>query len=893
MPATMTSSVTTRTTCPYCGVGCGVLATRTGEGSIKVKGDTQHPANFGRLCSKGAALADTVGLEGRLLHPEIRGVRSSWEQALEEVALRFRETVEQSGPDSVAFYVSGQLLTEDYYVANKLMKGFIGSANIDTNSRLCMSSSVAGHKRAFGEDLVPGCYEDLELADLIVLVGSNTAWCHPVLYQRIVHAKKQRPALRIVNIDPRRTATSDLADLHLSLKPGTDVTLFNGLLDYLRRHDRLDLAFLDAQVEGFGEALAMARQSSPSLPAVAAACGLAEADLATFYRWFAETDKTVTAWSQGVNQSSSGTDKVNAIINVHLATGRIGKPGAGPLSLTGQPNAMGGREVGGLANQLAAHMDLEDPQHRQAVQAFWQAPAVAVRPGLKAVELFQAVAAGKIKALWIMATNPVVSLPDARAVRRALAACPFVVVSDCEDGTDLKPFAHVRLPALAWGEKDGTVTNSERRISRQRAFLPPPGEARADWWAMTEVARRMGFAEAFTYSHPGEIFAEHASLSGWRNGGTRLFDISGLASLDASRYDALAPVQWPVPAACSEGTSRLLASTPLPRGKARMLPLDPRPPANGIDDAYPLVLNSGRIRDQWHTMTRTARSPRLNQHISEPYVELHPEDAARHGLRSGMLVRLSSPWGEALARARISDDQRPGSVFMPMHWSEQFARQGLVNALVNPVTDPLSGEPESKHTPVRLAACELSWHAFLITRRPKVIPACDYCATVRGDGYWHYELAGQDVPANWQAWARALLDEPDGEWIDYMDRAAGRYRCALLRQGRLEACLFVSGSEELPPRDWLTGLLAESALSSASRMSLLSGRPATSGDDPGRTICACFGVGLNTLTRAIASQELRSLEQIGQALRAGTNCGSCVPELKRILADLAVPEVQA
>ncbi|TIX01361.1 MAG: nitrate reductase, partial [Mesorhizobium sp.] len=480
-----------RTTCPYCGVGCGVLAKVAADGQVSVRGDPDHPANFGRLCSKGSALAETIDLDGRLLHPEIHGRRAGWDEALDLVASTFSQTIAEHGPDAVAFYVSGQLLTEDYYVANKLMKGFVGSANIDTNSRLCMASSVAGHRRAFGSDTVPGTYEDLELADLIVLVGSNLAWCHPVLYQRIAAAREKRPEMKIVLVDPRRTMTSDIADMHLAIAPDGDVALFTGLLAYLGLHNAIDRAYITTHTTGFGQALFAA--SALDLAGVATATGLSEDELGRFYSLFAATAKTVTVYSQGVNQSSSGTDKVNAIINCHLATGRIGKPGAGPFSVTGQPNAMGGREVGGMANMLAAHMEIENPEHRDRVQRFWNAPDVAQKPGLKAVEMFQALADGRIKALWIMATNPVDSMPDADAVEAAIKACPFVVVSDVLAQTDTVRHAHVRLPAAAWGEKDGTVTNSERRISRQRTFLELPGEALPDWRIIAEVGKRMGF----------------------------------------------------------------------------------------------------------------------------------------------------------------------------------------------------------------------------------------------------------------------------------------------------------------------------------------------------------------------------------------------------------------
>ncbi|MEL6337443.1 MAG: molybdopterin-dependent oxidoreductase, partial [Pseudomonadota bacterium] len=474
-----------RTACPYCGVGCGVIATPDGQGGAAIDGDPDHPANFGRLCSKGSALGETVGLDGRLLTPMVGGLEASWDEATTLVARRFREAIDQHGPDSVAFYVSGQLLTEDYYVANKLMKGFIGSANIDTNSRLCMASSVAGHKRAFGADTVPGTYEDLEEADLVVLVGSNLAWCHPVLFQRIAAAKAARPGMRVVNIDPRRTATSGLADLSLSLAPGSDVALFNALLSRIVEEGAVDDAYVRQHVAGFPEAVARAQAVSPA--EVAAVTGLREAEIEAFTHLWIGSERVVTVYSQGVNQSSAGTDKVNAIINCHLATGRIGRPGMGPFSVTGQPNAMGGREVGGLATMLAAHLDVTEPAHRDAVQDFWQAPAMPTAPGLKAVDLFRACADGRIKALWIMSTNPAVSLPQADDVAAAIRACPFVVVSDILADTDTTRLADVLLPAAGWGEKSGTVTNSERRISRQRAFLPAPFNARPDWRIVADV----------------------------------------------------------------------------------------------------------------------------------------------------------------------------------------------------------------------------------------------------------------------------------------------------------------------------------------------------------------------------------------------------------------------
>jgi assimilatory nitrate reductase catalytic subunit len=868
-----------RTTCPYCGVGCGVLVSRE-AGGWQVRGDPLHPANRGRLCSKGAALGETLALDERLLHPQVDGRRVDWDTALDTVARRFSATLAEHGPEAVAFYVSGQLLTEDYYLANKLMKGYLGSANIDTNSRLCMASAVSGHKRAFGSDAVPGCYEDIELADLVVLVGSNAAWTHPVLHQRLTAARQARPQTRVVVIDPRRTATAELADLHLPLAPGTDAWLFNGLLEHLRREGGLDWGYLEAHVEGFGEALAAVEGLTPS--AVAAACALPEADVATFFGWFARTQRTVTLFSQGINQSSSGVDKVNAILNVHLATGRVGRPGASPLSLTGQPNAMGGREVGALANQLAAHMDFA-PAHVERVRRFWRAPHMATGPGLKAVELFQAVRDGRIKALWIMATNPLVSLPEADAVAEALARCPFVVVSDVTRHTDTARHAHVLLPAAAWGEKDGTVTNSERRISRQRAFLPLPGEARPDWWIVSAVARRMGFGAGFEYRAPAEIFREHAALSAFENAGTRPFDLGPLAKLDAAAYDRLEPIQWPL-ASPGAGKARLFADGryPTPTARARMVPIRPRPPARSPSVDRPLLLNTGRIRDQWHTMTRTGLSARLFAHIDEPRVEVHPRDMRRWGLTPGGLARVCNGRGEVLVRVSESAGQRPGSVFVPMHWNAQYTARGRIGALVEAVTDPISGQPEFKHVPVAVAHYAADWQGFVLARRAPEGIATPYWCRIRAPACWRYELAGE--PAHWPT--EALLARWLGEGqelIELRDPAAGRYRAALLRDGRLQAVVFLDRQADmLPARQWLTSLFERERLSDAERACLLLGRPAQAAADAGRTVCVCHGVGERTLAAAIAGGA-DSVEALGQVLKAGTGCGACVPELRALL----------
>ncbi|MDX8519201.1 nitrate reductase [Mesorhizobium dulcispinae] len=873
-----------RTTCPYCGVGCGVLAEIAADGKTTVRGDPEHPANFGKLCSKGAALGETLGLDGRLLYPEIGGKQVGWDEALDLVASKFSQAIAEHGPDSVAFYVSGQLLTEDYYVANKLMKGFIGSANIDTNSRLCMASSVAGHRRAFGEDIVPGVYEDFECADLIVLTGSNTAWCHPVLYQRMLAARRER-GTRIVVIDPRRTATADECDLHLALDPGTDVLLFNGLLAHLVQAGTIDAGFIRDHTSGFDAAAALAGADAPSVARVAKGCGLAAADVQAFYHLFAGTERTVTVYSQGVNQSAHGTDKVNAIINCHLATGRIGKPGIGPFSVTGQPNAMGGREVGGLANQLAAHMDFADEANIDRVSRFWNAPGIARRGGLKAVDMFQAVAEGRIKALWVIGTNPAVSMPDASRVRAALSKCDFVVVSDVTR-TDTTRYADVLLPAAAWGEKDGTVTNSERRVSRQRPFLPPPGEAKTDWRIICELAARMGFGNAFAFRAPAEIFREHAALSAFENNGGRLFDLGGLPDMSDADYAAFAPRHWPAPGR-DKPQARLFADGrfPTPDGRARFVPVRQEATAFTVDADYPLALNTGRLRDQWHTMTRTGNVPRLMANAPEPAVDLNPADAAAHQLKDGDLAQLSTRFGFVRARVRVSGTQRRGQAFMPMHWSGQFAARAAAGLVSSPVTDPHSGQPELKHVPVRIVREHTGWAGVLITRRDLRPTGFVHWSRHAVEGGWVYELTGTEPPDQGILLARKLLGvRGQDQLLEYTDRRGLAYRAAAVDEsGAMAEALLVAAPDQLPARDWLVSLLAtRQSLSTADRHALLSGRSPAPVPAIGRVVCSCFHVGANQLASAVASG-CDSLEAIGATLRAGTNCGSCRSEIRAII----------
>ncbi|MES0810561.1 nitrate reductase [Roseibium sp. SCPC15] len=868
-----------KTTCPYCGVGCGVVATPQPDGSVSIKGDPDHPANLGRLCSKGSALGDTLSLDDRLLFPEVDGKRRDWNSALDLVAEKFSLAIEEHGPDSVAFYVSGQILTEDYYVANKLMKGFIGSANIDTNSRLCMASSVAGHRRAFGSDTVPGTYEDLELAELVVLVGSNLAWCHPVLFQRLEAAKAANPAMRIVVIDPRHTATCALADLHLALKPDTDVALFNGLLAFLAEADVLDRNYIKSFTEGFEKAIQEAGPCEIGL--ISEKTGLSRRDIALFYKMVARTDKTVTVYSQGVNQSVVGTDKVNAIINTHLATGRIGKPGMGPFSVTGQPNAMGGREVGGLANMLAGHMALENPHHREVVKEFWQSPVIADRPGLKAVDLFQSVKAGKIKALWIMATSPVDSLPDADGVAEALGVCPFVVVSEVTKSADTVPYADVLLPSAAWGEKDGTVTNSERRISRQRKFLDYPGDVRPDWWQLVEVGRRMGHEEAFSFSGPAAIFREHAALSGYRNGGSRDFDIGAYQSVSDTVFGEMKPFQWPQRAEASPEQTRFFANGNFftEGRKGQFIPVAYLAPRKR-ERNYPFILNTGRVRDQWHTMTRSGKAARLMSHVAEPFVEVHPDDAAAHGISATDVVEVKSPYGKAVVRALVTDRVRKGNIYVPMHWTHQFASCARIDAVVAPETDPHSGQPGSKFTPVSIRKIAMDWFGFAILKERPQNLSMDYWALAPVEGGFRLEFAAQSN-ADFQKVAAGIMGVP-GDFLRVEDTAAGWSRMAQWSDGALQAAFFFAKGPVEVSRQWSCGLLSETSLSKQQRYLVLAGRAPADRPDPGATVCSCFQIGCNQIMAA-ARQGAGTVKEIGACLRAGTNCGSCRSEIQELL----------
>ena len=901
-------TITTQTTCPYCGVGCGVTAhvTPTPSGlKVAIEGDVNHPANYGKLCIKGSNLADTLGLETRVLEPILgrkdRRKKTDWYTATDLIANKFQQCIDQYGRDSIAFYVSGQLLTEDYYVVNKFVKGYLGTANIDTNSRLCMSSAVAAHKRVFGEDIVPASYEDFEHTDMVVLVGSNTAWCHPVLYQRIMKAKEQRN-LFVVVVDPRFTSTCEAADLHLPILPGQDVALFNGLLQYLWKNGHTDQKFIAQYTQGLEQTLVQSETES-SIEAVAQRTGITADKLRNFYEKFAQTEKVMTLFSMGVNQSSQGVNKANSISNCHLLTGKIGKLGAAPFSMTGQPNAMGGREVGGLANMLAAHLELENESHQQLVQNFWQSPYIAKQAGLKAVDLFQAVESGKIKAIWIMATNPVVSMPDADQVKRALEKCDFVVVSEICQNTDTTQYADVLLPALGWGEKDGTVTNSERRISRQRAFLDIPGQAKADWWAISQVAQKMGFS-GFDFNNSHDIFLEHARLSAEQNSHLsqrsetpyfRYFNLKGLTDLSLAEYNELKPVQWPVWSKdqADDLVTRLYSQGQFSHadGKAKFIAVSAVDPFYPICSEFPLILNTGRIRDQWHTMSRTGLSANLSTHRAEPYCEIHPHDALKYGIKDDELVEVKSRWGNCVLRAMVSDNIRRGQIFAPIHWNDQVASDARIGKIVNPVVDAISGEPEFKHTPVLIQPFHIQWQGVFYVRQgfektvQSSIENMVWWAKITTTKALRYELADRQKFAHITEHLKELFPFQDEsfEWLNLEDQTAHISHTVVLKEGHLIASLYIAPKALLPDRDWIASLFKRERLSAMHRKALLAGQPMSMVSNEGPLVCSCFKVGKNRIIETIKTKNITDEKQITACLKAGGNCGSCLPEIRGLI----------
>ena len=916
----------TRSTCPYCGVGCGVVIESDGAQITGVRGDPEHPANFGRLCSKGSTLhltaAAPITLQARLLHPQRRVVRGGalervgWDAALDDAAERFARAIERHGPDAVGLYVSGQLLTEDYYVFNKLAKGLLGTNNIDTNSRLCMSSAVAGYKATLGADAPPACYDDLNHADCVFIAGSNPACAHPVLMRRLEDARRARPAMKIVVVDPRRTETAEMADLHLQIEPGSDVALFHAMLHVMLWDGLVDTAYIAAHTTGFDALKARVRDCTPK--DAAALCGIDEAALVQAARWFAQPGSaTLSLYCQGLNQSSNGTAKNAALINLHLATGQIGKPGAGPFSLTGQPNAMGGREVGGLANLLSAHRDLANAQHRAEVARLWGVADVPAAPGRTAVEMFQAAADGEIKALWIACTNPAQSLPDQATVRRALERAEFVVVQEAFATTATCAFADLLLPASSWGEKDGTVTNSERRISRVRPAVAAPGEARADWAIGVDFAQRLearlrpGAPTLFRYADAESVWNEHRESTRGRD-----LDITGLDYATLER----APQQWPFPRGASAGRARLYEDGVFPTadGRARFADVAFRPPAEARDARYPYALNTGRLRDQWHGMSRSGTLGRLFGHEPEPAIELHPRDLARQGLAEGELVHVTSRRATIVLPARASARQAPNQAFVAMHWGEEFVsghsssgtRSTGVNALTSPALCPQSKQPELKHAAVKLVKAELPWRllgaawlpasAALAAREAlkPLMASFAYASCVpfgrERDGVLFRAAAHEAAPEALLAQIEALLSLAGADVLRYADRRRGQRRSMRLAGAGGSArarALLVAGATRAA--SWLTARLEGGQ--PAGRAGGRGGAPGAKAPlavrPRGREVCSCIGVAEPEidaeLARCDGDADVR-LAQLQRRLRCGTQCGSCVPELRRLAQRHAV-----
>lgn len=881
-----------QTTCPYCGVGCGVDINLVNDGKTSrlsdLTGTTEHPANFGRLCVKGSNLLNTVGTKGRLLNPEVMGKKVKWQDAIDTVANKFSEVIREHGPEAVAFYVSGQLLTEDYYVANKLMKGYIGSANIDTNSRLCMSSAVAAYKKSFGADTVPCNYDDLSETDLLVMVGSNAAWTHPVLFQRIEKAKRINPAMKIVFVDPRKTASCEVADLHLPLKAGTDVALFNGLVQYLSKNEGLDLDYIEQNTNGFDQVLS--EVSEWNIDNVANYCDLEPTALQSFYQLFTQSKKIITFYSMGVNQSTSGVDKASSIINCHLATGTIGKVGCGPFSITGQPNAMGGREVGGLANMLAAHMDIDNLQHREWVKGYWNSPRIADTPGLKAIDLFEQIEQGKVKAVWVMATNPVASMPNRNKIESALKKCEMVVVSDCVAQNDTLEFAHVKLPATGWSEKDGTVTNSERRISRQRSLLEPSGEAKHDWQIICNVAKAMGFKQGFNYSHPQQIFCEHAGLSGLNNDGSRDFDISGLMDLNRLEYDRLSPIQWPVNANNPSGTARLFTNNLFytTNKKANFIAVKAKLPKQSTSAVFPLILNSGRTRDQWHTMTRTGLTAQLTSHTEQAFLSIHPEDAMARDLVNGELVAISSAVSEGQKKQvvlpiKIESSQRKKELFAPIHWNHTWSSSASIAHLYTDANDQQSGQPELKHAAVRIEKTNFIAFGELYSKSEMtnewLNSKFDYWVKVPIEQGMLYRFASEKGVTELTSWLQLL--QPASQWLSA--QGLNNSYCVCQQDKQLKIASFISNQPIRVERRWLENLFKQETIEQEQIYALLRARPDQKFQQ-GKLVCSCFNVAENAIVKAIESG-CSSVDELGTTLRCGTNCGSCKAELQQIIGE--------
>ncbi len=898
-----------KTTCCYCGTGCGVIATTDGTQVTAVRGDPDHPANFGRLCTKGSTLHLTMQpalqQQARLLEPQLRRSRddarraASWDEVEQHVADKIASTLREHGPDAIGVYVSGQLLTEDYYVFNKFTKGLLGTNNIDTNSRLCMSSAVAGYKQTLGADAPPTCYEDFDHADLIFIAGSNTAYAHPILYRRIEDARRNNPDLKVIVADPRRTDTAREADLFLPILPGTDVALFHGMLHLCLWEDLIDTVFIANHTEGFAELKATVRDYTPAF--VAQTCGIREEDLLTAARWFGKARAALSLYCQGLNQSSAGTAKNAALINLHLATGQIGKLGAGPFSLTGQPNAMGGREVGGLANLLSAHRDLANPEHRAEVAALWGVDAVPATPGKTAIEMFEAVRNGDIKVLWIACTNPAQSLPEQALVREALQKAELVIVQEAYATTATAAYADVLLPATSWGEKEGTVTNSERRITRLQTVLDKPGQTRHDWEIVVGIARRVEAAlgrttTLFPYETPEQVWNEHRESTRGRD-----LDITGLS------YALLAeqgPQQWPYPEGATRGRKRLYEDGwfPTASGRAKFANVKYQPPVDKVDPRFPFKLNTGRLRDQWHGMSRTGTVAQLFSHAPEPVVFMDGNDMQRRLLVDGDLVEVKSRRGRQILPVQASDELRGGQAYIPMHWGEEYlsGRDSFgVNGLTSPAFDPVSKQPELKYAAVAIKKVDLPWRFLAfgwVAQEQALALHQSLRARMKDFAFASVTLFGRDkvgVLLRAANETTVAIDDIlqafalDGvEVLRYDDARRGVSRRVRVADGKLAA---VALAGDVAAERWLRAFLEDGhPVAELGRQLLQPTATAPQGfKERGKIICNCFNVAEGDIAAVLALADEAGggadrLAMLQQKLKCGTNCGSCVPELKRI-----------
>ncbi|MCZ0921878.1 nitrate reductase [Vibrio diabolicus] len=853
-----------KTTCPYCGVGCGIEISNN-----KIIGDALHPANSGSLCVKGVALAESLQMPSRLLYPKLREKEVSWQVITDLIAQEIHQAKAEFGPDSVAMYVSGQLLTEDYYVANKLMKGYVGSANIDTNSRLCMSSAVAAHVRAFGEDVVPVNYDDIDNTELLIICGANTAWTHPVLFRRIQQARENNPNLKLVVIDPRETVTAQQADLHLPIKNDGDVSLFNGLLKFLIEQQCIDSEYINSHTDGFDALAEEVSDLRYDVTNLTSSIGISEEKLTTFFQWFAQSPTAITLFCQGVNQAENGVDKGNAIINAHLATGKIAKSGCGPFSITGQPNAMGGREVGGLANQLAVHRAFDADSIKQ-VQAFWDSPEIATKPGLKAVELFEAVERGEIKVLWIMATNPVVSVPDNQMVKRALEACPVVIVSDITAESDVAKYADVLLPAAGWGEKQGMVTNSERRLSRQRQFQTPPGEAKPDWWAISQVGQALCTLEktqnGFAFTSERAVFREYAAMTGMNADSPLKLNLSEYANLTEQEYEEWVPTQWGGERPFADGIYSH------PDGKARFVVTSELP--QRLERTKGWWLNTGRQRDQWHTMTRTGHIAHLAASELEPTVYMNTLSATQNRLKAGQLTKLFQPTSNTSIYAKVAIDEGLGfqELFMSMHWAGRYGGESSVNAIINSAKDPISGQPAFKSSYVEVQdAAVKTYGMFIGTQFDSGKFLYSAFQAESNLGIWRF---AHDKRPKKQSFCRTeksrriTIDIAQG-WLAVDYDLVGDVRI-------IRSVLVVSSEPIQTDYTNFTHLIGKP-------MELSQLLTITQSQSSAKLVCSCFRVTDKQIHDAMEKQDCTSLTQLQNKLKCGTNCGSCVSQIKQMV----------